>query len=792
MELSEIHTQRTLHRPDLATTISDSTRFDELSPAELLQAEFAQFASENLFHLSPDGILVTDSHGIIRAANPRTAELFGYGPDELIGLAVDNLVPMRLRGRHPAHRENYSAHPRTRQMGAAMNLYALRKDGSEFPVDIMLKPVDTAFGPVVISFVRDVTEQRAALDALRINDQQLRSIIESIGDYAIYLLDPDGHIITWNPGGERIKGYTADEILGKHFSRFFSQEDMDRGRPAELLRLAATRGRIEAEGWRIRKDGSRFWSNSILTAIRNSAGEVTGYSKVTRDFTDRKRAEEAVMLQLSTALLANLDAGTLLDAISASIREVIPYDVAGLALYDPIAGDLAMQILGEQGHGNFPREIRMPLEGTAAGLAFRTREPVLMEQITDDPHVGGTVRYLTQLGMQSACTVPLIHRGEAIGALAVATRLSGSIGQHDADMLVQIADRVAMAVNNAMAFRRIAELRDRLGEEKKYLEEEISLERRFEDVVGESKGLRRVLQEIETVAPTDATVLIQGETGTGKELLARAIHRLSPRSDRTFIKINCAAIPAGLIESELFGHEKGAFTGAIARKIGRLELAHEGTLFLDEVGELPLDLQPKLLRAIQEREIERVGGTRAIPVNVRLIAATNRDLAQMVADKEFRSDLYYRLKVFPVFAPPLRERTGDIPILVRHFVAAHSRRMGKHIETIPDATMAALVRWQWPGNIRELENFLERAVILTRGPVLYVPLAELEVLGPQVTEALENPTLQAAEREHILRVLREADGQIGGPDGAAARLGLKRTTLNSKLKKLGIERGDVK
>jgi len=274
-------------------------------------------------------------------------------------------------------------------------------------------------------------------------------------------------------------------------------------------------------------------------------------------------------------------------------------------------------------------------------------------------------------------------------------------------------------------------------------------------------------------------------------LLARALHRLSPRSERTFIKLNCAAMPAGLIESELFGHEKGAFTGAIARKVGRLELAHEGTLFLDEIGEMPLDLQPKLLRALQEREIERLGSSRSIQVNVRLIAATNRDLAQMVADKEFRSDLYYRLKVFPIFAPPLRERLGDIPILVRHFVATHGRRMGKMIETIPEETMQALVRWPWLGNIRELENFLERAVILTRGPVLYVPLAELETRGRGADgDTQENPTLEAAERGHILRVLREAGGQIGGPDGAATQLGLKRTTLNSKLKKLGIERSD--
>jgi len=329
-----------------------------------------------------------------------------------------------------------------------------------------------------------------------------------------------------------------------------------------------------------------------------------------------------------------------------------------------------------------------------------------------------------------------------------------------------------------------------LSQEKQYLEEEINLENHFEDIVGESNGLRQVLKEIETVAPTDATVLIQGETGTGKELLARSIHRLSPRSQRTFIKLNCAAIPAGLLESELFGHERGAFTGAITRKLGRLELAHEGTLFLDEVGELPLELQPKLLRALQEREIERLGGNRPISVNVRLIAATNRDLGKMVTDKEFRADLFYRLKVFPIFAPPLRERASDIPILVRHFVSTHGRRMGKTIETIPKETMAALVRWPWPGNIRELENFLERAVILTKGPVLYVPLAELEMDSQDESAVSENPSLEAAERDHILRVLRESQGQIGGDDGAAARLGLKRTTLNSKLKKLGIERSD--
>jgi PAS domain S-box-containing protein len=770
---------------------SHSPDEDAMNSAEHDRARHAEFDMENLFEVSPDAIFVTDSDGVIRAANPRAVELFGHTETELIGQPIEFLVPLRFRARHPSHRENFEAHPRARQMGAGLNLFGLRKDLSEFPVDILLKPIETPSGRVTISFIRDVTEQKAALEESRRLDQQLRSIVEGVRDHAIYLLDAEGFVTTWNPGAERIKGYSSDEILGLHFSRFFTQPDIDHGRPAELLRMAAEHGRIEEEAWRIRKDGSRFWADVVISCIRDSAGAIAGYVKVTRDFTDRKRADEAVMLQLSGALLEELDVRRFLQVISASIHEVVPHDAATLSIFDPASQTIVVKFLqGRDAETNMV-DLRIAVAGSPAEQAMRTRSPVIVPRIEGSHFAPESFRHLTQLGMKSGITVPLIHAGEAIGSIAVTSRIESSFGQREAEMLVQVARRVAPAVSNAEVFRETAELRDRLHQEKQYLEEEINLENHFDEIVGGSAGLKYVLKQIETVAPTTATVLIQGETGTGKELLARAIHRLSPRKDSTFIKLNCAAIPAGLVESELFGHEKGAFTGAIARKVGRLELANGGTLFLDEVGELPMDLQPKLLRALQEREIERIGGTRPILVDVRLIAATNRDLAKMVAEKQFRSDLYYRLKVFPVFAPPLRERVADIPVLVRHFVETHSRRMGKVIETIPEATMRAFTRWPWPGNIRELENFLERAVILTRGPVLYAPLAELEMAesSPAAMET-ESPTLEAAEREHILRVLREARGQIGGDDGAAARLGLKRTTLNSKLKKLGIERSD--
>jgi len=386
-------------------------------------------------------------------------------------------------------------------------------------------------------------------------------------------------------------------------------------------------------------------------------------------------------------------------------------------------------------------------------------------------------------GINSFCDVPLISRNRSLGVLALASREENAFDREATAFLSQVGQQVAIAVENALAYGEIADLKDKLAQEKLYLEDEIRGEMDFEGIVGQSSALRHVLNLVETVAPSDSTVLLLGETGTGKELIARAIHERSRRKERTFVKLNCAAIPTGLLESELFGHERGAFTGAIAQKVGRLELADQGSLFLDEVGDIPLEIQPKLLRALQEREFERLGSNRTKKVDVRLVAATNRDLEKMMENREFRSDLYYRLNVFPIRIPPLRERPEDIPLLVRYFTQKYGRLMNKEIESIPAAALRKLSSWHWPGNIRELENFIERSVILTHSAALQAPIAEL-------TNGRTTPlagTREATERDEIVRILKTTKGRVAGTDGAAARMGLKRTTLIARMKKLGVD-----
>jgi formate hydrogenlyase transcriptional activator len=510
-----------------------------------------------------------------------------------------------------------------------------------------------------------------------------------------------------------------------------------------------------------------------------------------RDRLARELDRQALVLHINQLLLDHLDPEELFVAISTALWEQTRHHYM---LLTALEEDKAMERLRfldvptergrfRIGSGPVP-DILVP---ASAAYASRKAQVLSTEQVAaiDPPSLSSL---LTREGIRSICQVPLFSRGKALGILALGSRSEAGFTADMLRLLEQVAGQFAVALDNALAFQGIRSSRDQLAEEKLYLEEEVRRDFSTQEIIGESRAIQRVLDQVGTVAGADATVLLLGETGTGKELLARAIHEGSRRQARTFVKLNCSAIPMGLVESELFGHERGAFTGAIARKIGRFELAHRGTLFLDEVGDLPLDLQPKLLRAIQEREFERLGSTQTQRVDVRLIAATHRDLARMVETGEYRMDLFYRLNVFPIRVPPLRERKEDIPQLVRYFTQKHAKAMDKRIDRIPGDTMQALVNWPWPGNIRELQNLVERSVILSPGNELRVPLAELS----QPREALSTApalTLEDVERQGILAALEACGWVVGGPDGAAARLGLKRTTLNFKMKKLGLDRG---
>lgn len=491
-----------------------------------------------------------------------------------------------------------------------------------------------------------------------------------------------------------------------------------------------------------------------------------------------------LILELTNQVVSNLELSELLHAVSASVRRVMNCDAAAVMLPDQGCMHLRVHALDyPDSKGIFTEGALVPIEGSIPGDAFRSGKPIVINQLDPETTPAEMYRKAKAEGMNSFCDLPLISRKRLLGVLALARREENTFDEDEVNFLTQVANQVAIAIENAIAYGEIAELKDRLAQEKLYLEDEIRGEMDFEGIVGQSSHLRHVLSLVETVAPSDSTVLLLGETGTGKELIARAIHDRSRRNNRTLVKLNCAAIPTGLLESELFGHERGAFTGAISQKIGRLELAHEGTLFLDEVGDIPIDIQPKLLRALQEREFERLGSTRTQRVDVRLVAATNRDLEKMIENREFRSDLYYRLNVFPIRIPPLRERPEDIPLLVRYFTQKYARRMEKKIDSIPAAAMKKLSGWRWPGNIRELENFIERSVILTHGPALQVPVGELT---NSVNAGVGSGPSDASEREKILRVLKETKGRVAGPNGAAARMGIKRTTLISRMKKLGI------
>jgi formate hydrogenlyase transcriptional activator len=534
------------------------------------------------------------------------------------------------------------------------------------------------------------------------------------------------------------------------------------------------------------------FDNAInVTALRRAYEEL-----------ESKNGRLELLLDITNRVVSNLQLRDLLRAVSRDVRRVMQCDYTGLSLPDAESKQLRLFAFDfPESKGILQEEFVYPIEGSPTGTAFRTMKPLTLQSPFTGWSNSPIVAIAVREGLRSFCFLPLISRNRAIGVLVLGRLRDDAFSQTDVSFLSQAANQIALAVENALAYQEIRELKEQLSKEKLYLEDEIRAEMNFSQMIGNSASLHRVLTAVETVATTDSTVLIYGETGTGKELIARAIHDLSPRRSKPFVKLNCAAIPTGLLESELFGHEKGAFTGAIAERIGRFEVADGGTIFLDEIGEIPLELQTKLLRVLQEREFERLGSSRTLRTDARLIGATNRDLEAMVSEQKFRSDLFFRLNVFPVHIPPLREREGDIPLLVRHFTQQFSKRMNKVIESIPSAAMDALCRYHWPGNVRELQNIVERAVIISKGPALSIDVSDLKFpkadpraeksASPKLTGYALHDVLEETERQQILVALKQCNWIVAGPKGAAARLGVKRSTLQLRMHKLGIVRGSA-
>lgn len=527
----------------------------------------------------------------------------------------------------------------------------------------------------------------------------------------------------------------------------------------------------------------------LVPAVHRAVEEVEERHK-------RKRAEEAlqqsqerrrIRLEITNAIITHLERKALFDALTQALRPVLPFDRASLSLHDPVRDVLKVYALTETASagGLVSVGTEFPRQGSHLADVLDQQRLLIRQDLAKESRIG-LEDHLLQEGIRSYIAAPLVAKGRVIGTLNVGSRAPDRYSREQAEFLQEIATQVALAVENMLAYEEIAALKARLEEENIYLQEEIKANYNFAEIIGESPALQKVLQVVERVAQTDATVLLLGETGTGKELIARAIHHLSPRHQRPLVSVNCAALPANLIESELFGHEKGAFTGALSHRIGRFELADKGTIFLDEIGDLPPELQAKLLRVLQEGEFERVGGSRIITVDVRVIAATNQDLQHAVQEGRFRSDLYYRLNVVPIQLPPLRERPEDIPLLVRHFVQKYSTKFGKRIETISPHLIEILRTYRWPGNIRELENIIERAVILSTGPQL--KLGEWFPTTERFSQEARISTLAELEREHILQTLEHTGWRVSGEQGAAKLLGLKPTTLESRMKKLGIRR----
>jgi formate hydrogenlyase transcriptional activator len=675
-----------------------------------------------VFHPSVP-ILLTDNNRRYQEASVGASKLLGLPREKIIGRSLDDFAEPSFK---PVISDRWQAFLKEGEQQGTLPLVG--PDGGVREVEY------TAKGNVLpVRHLLVLSDKTKPAEAGK--DASQATLPSWVQDHALFLVDPAGQIVAWYAGAERIYGYKGDEAIGQHLSILYPNEDTPPVNVLEELKRAAGEGHFGNEGSRVKKDGSRFWANAITLALKDDKGELQGFARVVRDFSDRHERDEK--LRRSRASLRPLP-----------VESAIAGIVSGEFDRIPEANDTFLELVGYSREDLQAGRLHWP--------DLTPPEYLALEELAHEEGLrfGACTPYEKELIRKDGSRVPVL---------------------------------ITTAVLKLSPFRWIAfvtDLRERDRLEK--LEEEVvEVKHNFEEIIGSSAAMKRVMGQVQVVAPTDATVLILGETGTGKELVARAIHRLSPRRNLPFISLNCASIPTGLLESELFGYERGAFTGALGQKIGRFEMAHRGTLFLDEVGDIPLDLQPKLLRALQEKSFERLGGTRTIPIDVRLVAATNRNLTQMMGDKLFRSDLYYRLKVFPIITPPLRDHPEDIPALARHFTKKYAEKMDRTIEKIPSDTMRVLVSWPWPENVRELENFIERSVILSRGTDLRAPLAELHATAAEITGG---STLEEVERDYILRIFRETGGVVST---TAMRLGVPRTTLNAMMKKLRISRTDL-
>ena len=733
----------------------------------------------------PGLVNTTTAAGKFEFVNQQMLEYFGKTLEEVKGWSTSDLV----------HPEDLSRQltdwRRSVETGQPYESeYRIRRaDGVYRWFHVRSLPCPDTQGRIVRWYTlrTDIDDRKRVEEALRASELNLRLVVDSIPQF-ITVIDPEGRVLYANQLLLEYIGRNLEELKANDFpGMIFHPDDFERLRD-ERQKALASGVPFELEVRSRRNDGQYRWFLVRYNPLRDEREKVLRWYASATDIDDRKKAEDRLqlLLDVTNQVVSNLQLRDLLGAISASVRRVMRCDLVAVFLPDSEGSRLQTLGLDFPESKGFIRQDSCSMEGSLGGFVFRTGKPwtgnaadVLQLGLEDDNVIPE--------GLKTGCLLPLVSRNRVLGLLGLGRRDENAFSQSDIEFLTQVASQIAIGVENALEYEQITEAKDRLTEQTFYLENEIRLEHNFEEIIGNSPRLKAVLESVRIVAPADSTVLIQGETGTGKEVIARAIHNLSSRKHQAFVKVNCAAIPLGLLESELFGHEKGSFTGAIAQRIGRFELAHKGTLFLDEVGDIPLELQPKLLRVLQEQEFERLGSTRTQRVDVRVLAATNASLTQMVAEKKFRSDLYYRLNVFPIDVPPLRDRRDDIPLLVHYFANKYARRMGKQIESIPKETMDALSRYSWPGNIRELQNLMERAALLSSGPSLRVPLAEI-LTDSSLSSAGGGNALQQAEREQIVRALRESNWVVGGARGAAARLGLKRTSLAYKMQKLGISR----